>query len=77
MPRVNLCADKRNENIISLIAAYKVKRRISTEELINKSGMKRATYFKRTAAPQTFTLYELRSVLDALNVPAEERREFL
>lgn len=73
MPRVNLGTDKRNDEIIGTIAKYKTIRRITTDELINKSGLKRATYYNRIAKPQTFTLYELRAVLDALNVPQDER----
>lgn len=77
MPRVNLGTDKRDEALTTLIALYKAKRKIKTEELIKKTGLKRSTYYSKAAKPTTFTLLELRIVLDALNVPTEERRDIL
>ena len=78
MPKVRFTqAQERQERASRVLKISIMDQHTDQQQLSKKTGMPYGTLNKRINKPETCKLEELWRILDALNVPAEERAKLL
>nr|DAY97771.1 MAG TPA: regulatory protein [Caudoviricetes sp.] len=78
MPKVLLTkAQERQDRASRVLKICIMEQHTDQQQLSKKTGMPYGTLNKRINKPETCKLEELWRILDALNVPAEERAKLL
>ena len=77
MPKVLLTKAQERQERASRVLKISIMDQHTDQQLSKKTGMPYGTLNKRINKPETCKLEELWRILDALNVPAEERAKLL
>lgn len=74
MPKVKISqTEERNRVARSIISKYMELNNVNNEQLSARLPFTKRTLQNKRRRPETFTVFELRALCDALKVPEEER----
>lgn len=74
MPKVKISkTEERNRIARSIISKYMELNAVNDEQLSNRLPFTRRTLQNKRRRPETFTVFELRALCDALKIPEGER----
>lgn len=78
MPRLKESADQQKDNMIrAYIAKNKTLTQLTDDEISMKLHITRNTYYLKRKKPSTFTLGEIRRLIEVLKFSEEEKALFL